>query len=70
MAKKLTPGTKTTFIVGDKVTIINTGIYSGLKGEVVQVKGLIKEKYVVKLTLSGKNTIPLKPRFLTTDKRN
>lgn len=70
MAKKLTPGTKTTFIVGDKVTIINTGIYSGLKGEVVQVKGLIKEKYVVKLTLSGKNTIPLKPRYLTRDKRN
>lgn len=67
---RLTKGTKTTFIVGDKVTIINTGIYSGLKGEVVQVKGLVKEKYVVKLTLSGKNTIPLKPRFLTRDKRN
>lgn len=70
MAKKLSPGTKTTFILGDKVTIINIGAYSGLKGEVVEIKGLFKEKYVVKLTLSGKNTIPLKPRFLTRDKRN
>lgn len=67
---KLTPGTKTTFIVGDKVTIINTGPYSGLKGEVVEVKGFIKEKYVVKLTVTGSKTIPLTARFLTRDKRN
>lgn len=67
---KLTPGIKTKFVVGDKVTIINTGVYSGLKGEVVEVKGLINEKYVVKLTVTGSKTIPLKPRFLTRDKRN
>ena len=67
---RLTSGTKTTFIVGDKVTIINIGMYSGLKGEVVKVKGVFNEKYVVKLTISGKNTIPLKSRFLTRDKRN
>lgn len=70
MAKKLTPGTKTTFIVGDYVTLINLGPMSGLKGKVVQVKGLINEKYVVKLTVNGKNTPPLKTRFLTRDKRN
>ena len=67
---KLTKGTKTTFIVGDLVTLINLGAMSGLKGEVVKVTGLINEKYVVKLKLNGKNTVPLKPRFLTRDKRN
>lgn len=67
---KLTPGTKTKFVVGDKVTIINIGIYSGLKGVVHKVKGLVNEKYVVRLTVTGDLTIPLKAQFLTRDKRN
>lgn len=70
MAKKLSPGTKNVFAVGDKVTLINLGAMSGLNGKVMHVKGLINKKYVVKLVVNGKNTQPLKPRFLTRDKRN
>lgn len=60
---------KTKFIVGDRVVIINVGAYTGAKGQVIEVKGLFNEKYVVKLT-NGAFTIPLKPRFLAKDKRN
>lgn len=64
---KHSKSTKTAFIVGDFVVCINLGPLTGVKGEVVQVKGLFNEKYVLKLE-SGKLTPPLAPRFLTRDK--
>lgn len=61
--------TKTTFIVGDRVVFINLGPLTGLKGEVVEIKGLFKEKYVVEYA-PGKKSVPVSARFLAKDKRN
>lgn len=60
---------KTKFIVGDRVVIINVPGYVGTKGEIEEVKGLLNEKYVVKLP-NGKVTKPISARFLAKDKRN
>lgn len=61
---------KTKFIVGDRVVLINLGPFTGIKGQVWEIKGLIGEKYVIKMDGTGKLTAPIKPRFLTRDKRN
>lgn len=61
--------TKTTFIVGDRVVLINLGPLTGMRGEVIQIKGLFPEKYVVEYA-PGKKTPPLRARFLAKDKRN